>query len=141
MTTTTKTFQVKGINDEQTYCDCCGKQDLKRVVWIENTETGDIRAFGTSCASNPAKAFGLKREIAKAVRDFDTEQKRLQQEARNAAIFAACKLASDTFPGEMKTRTVTAGPMAGRVINVPVDQAAFDTFKAGVIAEVRKLSD
>jgi hypothetical protein len=39
-------FTVKGINDEQSFCSCCGKQNLKRVVWIEDTETGEINHFG-----------------------------------------------------------------------------------------------
>ena len=114
------TFKVKGINDDCDDCECCGKTGLKRVVWIENVETGDIQHFGTSCATNPAKAFGLKREIAKAVRDFDTAAKAEKQAQRNAAITAACKLACETFTGAMRQ---------GRFNPIPVDGDAFQAWK------------
>ena len=117
---TMATFKVKGINDDCDDCECCGKTGLKRVVWIENVETGDIQHFGTSCATNPAKAFNLKREIAKAVRDFDTAAKAEKQAQRNAAITAACKLACETFTGAMRQ---------GRFNPIPVDGDAFQAWK------------
>lgn len=53
-------YQFLGVNDDRNFCECCGKQDLKRVVWIEDTEEGTIKHFGTTCATNPGKAFGHK---------------------------------------------------------------------------------
>jgi len=67
----TNRYCVKGINDDESFCMCCGKEDLKRVVWIEDTETGKVEHFGVVCAANPAKAFGLKKEIQSAVRAHD----------------------------------------------------------------------
>jgi hypothetical protein len=65
-----KRFHVLGVNDDEDFCMCCGKLHLKRVVWIEDTETGEIRHYGVNCAQNPAKAFGVKAEIQKAVRNY-----------------------------------------------------------------------
>jgi len=52
-------FQIKGINDDTDFCMCCGKQGLKKVVWIEDGETGSLEHFGVICAINPSKAFGI----------------------------------------------------------------------------------
>lgn len=81
-TATNSRYKVLGINDDQESCDCCGKQGLKRVVWIEDTETGAVMAFGTTCALKPSKGFGRDTEtnIKKAIRAFDQwQQSRWQQ--------------------------------------------------------------
>lgn len=108
---------------------CCGKTGLKRVVWIEDTETLEVWHFGTSCAENPVKAFGLKTEIRKAVREFDKERKKARQAERNAAITAACKEAWETFPGEKRQNKFGL---------VPVDRAAFEAYKRSLIAKVNE---
>ena len=65
--TATKEWHIIGINDDETVCALCGKENLKRVVWIENYETGEIMAVGTTCVS---KMLGItvkeqkKREAA-----------------------------------------------------------------------------
>ena len=70
-------FQVKGVNDDRSECECCGKTGLKRVVWIENTETSEIKAFGTTCALSPVKGFDcteeIKKEVARATRKASEE--------------------------------------------------------------------
>lgn len=68
-------YRVIGINDDKSYCECCGKKGLSRVVWIEDTETNEIRHFGTTCAMRPAKGFNLDAEIKAAVKRYDDEQK------------------------------------------------------------------
>ena len=122
-------FKVKGINDEQDACMCCGKTGLKRVVWIEDTETSEVWHFGTSCAENPTKAFGVKSEIRKAVREFDKVQARAKQEARDAALVAACREAWETFTGEKRL---------GKFGLVAVDSDAFQKHKQAAIAKVKK---
>jgi hypothetical protein len=68
-------YKVVGVNDDKDFCECCGRQGLKRVVWIEDTETQEIKHFGTTCAAAPVKGFGVDKEIKKAIRDFqDREQ-------------------------------------------------------------------
>lgn len=70
---TNKRFKVLAVNDDRDFCECCGKNNLKRVVWIEDTETNVIQHFGTVCAANPKKAFGLDAEIKKAVTNWKNE--------------------------------------------------------------------
>jgi len=70
-------FIVKGINDDKSHCECCGKSGLQRVVWIEDTETGEIKHFGTSCAMKPAKGFDCSAEIKSAIKQAKEEEKRI----------------------------------------------------------------
>lgn len=67
---TANRFQVVGVNDERDYCECCGKKGLKRVVWIRDIETDEVRHFGTTCANAPAKGFDLADEIKRAAAQF-----------------------------------------------------------------------
>lgn len=124
-------FKLLGINDEQDSCCCCGKVGLKRVVWIEDTETGDIRHFGTSCAESPTKAFGLKSEIRKGVRDFIKAETKAAQDRRNEAVSAACRKACETFAGEWRHGV---SEINGRTFRIPVDRAAFESHKQNLIA-------
>lgn len=68
-------FQVTGINDKRDFCECCGKNGLQRVVWIVDTETGDEKHFGTSCATRPAKGFDCVEEIKDAIKRHGEMQK------------------------------------------------------------------
>lgn len=70
-------FLVLGINDDRDFCECCGKQGLKRVVWIHDTELGEVKHFGSVCATQPQKGFGpaVEKQIKSAIREF-TERKR-----------------------------------------------------------------
>ena len=69
-------FQILGINEDRDFCECCGKTDLKRVVWIQDNELGEIKHFGTVCAQQPVKGFGpaAVKEIKSAIRQH-TERK------------------------------------------------------------------
>lgn len=45
-----------GVNDDESYCSCCGKTGLKRVVWLSALDgDGNVDAqaapFGTTCAA------------------------------------------------------------------------------------------
>jgi hypothetical protein len=66
-------YQVIGVNDDVDTCDCCGKTGLKKVVWIEDTETGVVQHFGTTCALSPAKGFGVDAEVKLAVSRYADE--------------------------------------------------------------------
>lgn len=70
-------FEVLGINEDRDFCECCGKQNLKRVVWIQDNELGEIKHFGSVCATQPQKGFGpvVEKEIKSKIREF-TERKR-----------------------------------------------------------------
>lgn len=94
----TSKFKVLGVNDDQDSCECCGKQGLKKVVWIENTETGSIQHFGVVCAANPAKAFGLDSEIKSAVQSFKAKCQAAISIAHRMYRAAGGKYVSDGKP-------------------------------------------
>lgn len=77
-------YKVLGVNDDRDFCECCGRTGLKKVVWIENTETGKVQHFGVVCASNPAKAFGLNSEIKRAEASFKAAQQAVFGKAHKA---------------------------------------------------------
>ena len=52
MTITASHWTPLGITDEQSVCDQCGKQHLKRVVVLEHNESHEIRRVGTTCAGH-----------------------------------------------------------------------------------------
>jgi predicted metal-binding protein len=70
----TARFQVIGVNDSADFCECCGRQGLKRVVWVLDRETGDHKHFGTTCVLAPTKCFHLDREAKAAIREFARAQ-------------------------------------------------------------------
>lgn len=82
MNTQTNRFQVIGVNDDKDFCECCGKAGLKRVVWINDAETSEVKHFGTTCATKPAKGFNLDKEIKVAINRADDYAKALNYMAR-----------------------------------------------------------
>ena len=48
-------YKILGLTDEVTTCECCGKQNLKHTVVLDNGE--NMVHFGSSCA---AKKLGQK---------------------------------------------------------------------------------
>ena len=86
--TATKAWKIIGINDDQSVCALCGKENLKRVVWIENQETGEVMAVGTVCVS---KMLGITtKEQKKRESDF--------VKASNAKVEKELKGFSATLP-------------------------------------------
>lgn len=73
-----------GNTDEQTTCDCCGKQNLKSTVAIE-TDAGETVFYGVVCAARALKVD------AKIVRS----ESRKADDAKRAAEAAARKKAHD----------------------------------------------
>lgn len=68
-------YRVLAVNDDRDFCECCGKTGLKRVVFIEAIESGEIKHFGTTCAMAPSKGFGLDKEIKTAIKRADEKRK------------------------------------------------------------------
>lgn len=75
-------FQVVGVNDDKDFCECCGKKGLKRVVFIRDNETGEVKHFGTTCATAPAKGFNVEREVKAAIDTFKRKQEAIAWAAR-----------------------------------------------------------
>lgn len=96
--TTAKRFKVLGVNDDDDTCECCGKKGLKKVVWIEDTETGSVQHFGLICAANPAKAFNLGSEIKTAQNDWKNERDSMWRLAHSLYHKSGGKYVSNGIP-------------------------------------------
>lgn len=91
-------FKVMGVNDDADDCACCGRTGLKRVVWIQDLETSEIRHYGTTCAANPAKAFGLGKEIKAEIANFESRQRAMWGYAGKIYRQRGGKYVSDGIP-------------------------------------------
>ena len=93
----TSRYKVISVNDDKDFCECCGRQGLMRVVWIEDTETQEIKHFGTTCAASPVIGFGADTEITSAIREF-------QDHARAVLTYAhrLYRKAGGTYTGNGK---------------------------------------
>lgn len=68
--------KILGITEDQTFCDCCGKNNLKRTVTIDKGD--EIVRYGVDCASLLLKRSAHKiRQEANAI-----ESKRIEEESR-----------------------------------------------------------
>jgi hypothetical protein len=112
----TNRFNFLGINDDKSFCECCGRQGLKQVVWVEDTETGEIKHFGTTCANQPAKGFNIKKEIAAELRSIAWKK----SEAARQAMGLYRASGGQMISGEDKH-----GPFS-RAANMPHWDACFD---------------
>lgn len=61
------TYKILGVNDDKDFCSCCGKQGLKKVVWLEHLESSEVNHFGTSCAAKLLFKTSGKRVSAKYI--------------------------------------------------------------------------
>ena len=43
-------YTLKGINSDESSCECCGKQNLNRVMWLSD-ENENIAHYGTTCGT------------------------------------------------------------------------------------------
>lgn len=85
-------FLVLGVSDDRDLCECCGKQGLKKVVFIQDTETQDIKHFGTTCATRPAAGFGpIANDVKTAISDFEFLQSCICRKAHKAYLAAGGK--------------------------------------------------
>lgn len=108
-------YQVLGISDDKDFCQCCGKTGLKRVVFIEDTETGEVQHFGTTCATAPSKGFNVDKEVKQAIADA---KQRAEVLARLA--YAAYKKAGGQY--------VPSGPYSW----TPADPVMYANIKASL---------
>lgn len=111
-------FEVLGISDEVTACDCCGKSNLKRTVCIQDNETGDLKHFGTTCATQPAKGFDAVKEIKDAIDKFDRLTKVI-----NYMTYV-----------EYKKQGGKYGPCDAKGVFPMLDRPLYDSIKAGIKA-------
>lgn len=48
-------FNVMGVSEDRTTCDCCGKQNLKRTVCLRRESDGEDLFYGVNCAADALK--------------------------------------------------------------------------------------
>lgn len=83
-------YRYLGTDDAESTCSCCGKQNLKRVVWLveldeDGNELGEPRHYGTTCAAHLLRGTcGKKPTVGEAKKIIDTaadaEKARLRSE-------------------------------------------------------------
>lgn len=112
------TYKVLAVNDERDYCECCGKKNLKRVVWIEDEQTGEVKHFGTTCAVAPIKGFNVTREVIAACAEFDRAQ------------MVIVRLASN----EYKRQGGKYAPMDKNGVFKMLDRPLFESIRAQIVA-------
>jgi hypothetical protein len=129
----TKRFKVLGVNDDKSTCECCGKKGLLQVVWIEDTETGEIKHFGTSCANHPVKGFDLKKEISSAVQDYKNSEQNIHMQAWRQYRADFGKEGVENYTYEYKSKGKTLTSIGAR----PRDKAAYEAIVADIRGKVR----
>lgn len=71
-------YIVKGINDDQDYCELCGRKDLKKVVWLaavlEDGSEGGLIHAGCDCAAKLLSQGKSKKESTSAKIVLDRAQ-------------------------------------------------------------------
>ena len=84
-------FEVLAVNDAASFCECCGRSGLQRVVWVADHETGEHKHFGTSCALTPAKGFDCVEDIKAAIKSHANRVKYAISAAHRAYKIAGGK--------------------------------------------------
>lgn len=80
--------RILGINDDKDDCCCCGKTGLKKVVWIEDTETLTIEHYGTTCASCIMYGNRRPQNVKTVVNVAQNEERRCRSTVALAATHA-----------------------------------------------------
>lgn len=73
-------YKILGINDEQTCCDLCGKNNLKKTVILEN-EHGTIRV-GVDCAELLLKKSGKNKSAVKIKLEANAAQNKINADKK-----------------------------------------------------------
>lgn len=76
-------FRIKGVNQDSDTCECCGKTGLKKIVWLDRYEAGELAetvGYGRDCAGRAL------RMTARAAEKAAEEKDRLAAEAARNVI-------------------------------------------------------
>lgn len=98
-TTTAPKYRIKGSDDHETTCACCGRTDLKRVIWLTAIDADGndttVEAYGTTCAARlltPKSTASTSRHLtnlAKAIsfiKKYNTGEYTLRQIANGVHV-------------------------------------------------------
>lgn len=83
-----KNFKITGYSDDFTTCECCGKQDLKGTVHIQDLENMVVMHFGTTCAAKADKYDSLEAayKAKEKIQSLTSVIKRVKQYATENTI-------------------------------------------------------
>lgn len=92
-------YQLKGINSDSEVCENCGKNGLKRVMWLEALDadgngTGNVMPVGTTCG---AALLGVSGQFSSPEQVAEAAEKK----NRLAEIIETAKKMSVEFSDEI----------------------------------------
>lgn len=99
-----KKFKIRGIDKDFNMCECCGKENLKSTVVIENLIDGSIMHFGSTCAYNANKYDSLdaakeaKKEIQNEIKWHDSLIKECKLFAHRSNVCKEYKKTNNLTP-------------------------------------------
>lgn len=151
MTTTAQSakFRVLGINDDASDCCCCGRQGLRRVVWLQpldhdGEECGEPVHFGRVCGARAAGwGYGsdtgrierrIREEEAKARKHYADEAGRVMDRLIAEGLVVKTRVACG-FDWKSATHTY------GYIYTLPNDSIARITEPSQQQAEIRGAKD
>jgi hypothetical protein len=84
-------YEVIGCNDEQTSCDHCGRQGLKRTVILRSLDDGEVVRFGSDCALRAAAVPGVRTlaQLNWRISEAHTEIERIKYRHKQAVAVLA----------------------------------------------------
>lgn len=99
-------FRVLGVNDDASDCLCCGRQGLRRVVWLQpldenGEECGEPVHFGRVCGARAA-GWGYGSDTARIDRRIAEEEKKAAK--HYGAIVSARMTEIERAGGVVRTR-------------------------------------
>lgn len=80
---TAKAYALVAVTDDESVCSCCGKLDLKRVMWLvsldeEGEREGEVFSVGTTCGKKLLQVTQSK--VNTMVKNFSHRKWQKQQE-------------------------------------------------------------
>ena len=77
-----RVYQFIGTTDEVTSCDCCGRDNLKMTIVLQEKDGGEFTFFGSQCG---AKALGWTvKDVNKTAKNAKHERHQAYMKALNS---------------------------------------------------------
>ena len=103
-----KQYKFVGSTDTVTQCGCCGKENLKKTIVLQNVESGDFVYYGSTCG---ARALGWEVKAFNAAASAADKNARLARAQRNQKIDHAI----EHHPEMLALRAITYQQMRDRL--------------------------
>lgn len=85
-------FLIRGLSDEVTDCEKCGRRGLKCTVALEHAEHGDVVYYGRDCAATAIygnKKSAAMKNVEMIARGIEYAKKWLGRTERHTAVLVA----------------------------------------------------